>query len=88
MDHTNETMDGTSHETVNDIDMYQYVLAIVIDLFIIGIYPLHYRHWLKYPEKRITASIIVNMIAWTVTALWNLAYSANSLFAHGKKGNP
>lgn len=80
------TMAGLTHETLNTIDMYQYGFAILVDLFIMGVYPIHFYHWLRYPERRIAFSIFVNMVAWVVTAVWNLAYSINSLLSYGKEG--
>ncbi|KAI6192089.1 hypothetical protein M3Y97_00298700 [Aphelenchoides bicaudatus] len=84
----NMTMAGLTHETLNEIDMYQYGFAVLVDLFILGVYPIHFYQWFRYPDRRIAFSILVNMITWVVTAAWNLAYSINSLLAYGKEDLP
>lgn len=86
MDMGNMTMVGLSHETLNTIDMYQYGFAVLVDLFILIVYPIHFYNWFRYPDRRIAFSILVNMAAWMVTSIWNLAYSINSLFSYGQEG--
>lgn len=85
-DGMNMSMAGLSHETLNMIDMYQYGFSALTDLAILVAFSLHFLQWFRYPERRIAFAILVNMGIWMITALWNLAYSINSLCAYGKEG--
>lgn len=77
---------GLSHETFNQIDIYQYGFAILVDIFILSAYSVHFYRWFKYPDRRPAFAIFVNMVVWAITALCNMVYSINSVFAYGKEG--
>ncbi|KAI6231874.1 hypothetical protein M3Y95_00427600 [Aphelenchoides besseyi] len=71
-------------ETFSLIDVFQYAFAIVVSVFILVVYSLHFYKWYKNSSMRVSIAILINMMAWVVTEVGAIVYSVNSLLAYGK----